>query len=141
MSATDIFLAAITIVLFIILAFKIYNNTKLMRGTANKSRSGKAEDLMHDFMDQPLLWAKLAKGIEASSPDEEMRISLMVNAAFQGFETQCEEAEAGDLDENEILALEEGVHRICGMPGVAKYLKDLKPDFSPRLISIIDKTP
>ncbi len=141
MSGIDIFAAAITIVLFIVLAYKIYNNTKLMRGTSKKSGSGKTDDMMHDFMDQPLLWAKLAKGIDASGPDEEVRISLMVNAAFQGFEAQCKEADAGSLDENDILALEEGVHRICAMPGVAKYLDDLKPDFSQRLLAIIEQTP
>lgn len=112
-----------------------------MRGTKEKSSSDKAEDFMQGFMDQPLLWAKLAKGIEASSPDEEVRMTLMVTAAFQGFESQCDEADAGDLEEGEILALEEAVHRICAMPGVAKYLEDLKPDFSQRLLAIIDQTP
>ena len=141
MSVIDIFAAAITIVLFIILAYKIYNNTKLMRGTAKKSGSGKADDIMHDFMDQPVLWAKLSKGMAASGADEELSMTLMVNAAFQGFEAQCQEADAVTLDENGILALEEGVHRICAMPGVAKYLDDLKPDFSQRLLTIIDQTP
>ncbi len=112
-----------------------------MRGTAKKSGKSKADDLMHDFMDQPVLWAKLAKGIAASGPDEELSMTLMVNAAFRGFESQCEAADAGNLDENGILALEEGVHRICAMPGVAKYLEDLKPDFSQRLLTIIDQTP
>ncbi len=139
MSSLDIFAAAITIVLFIILAFKIYNNTKQMRGTKEKSGSGKADDMMHDFMDQPVLWAKLSKGLEASGPDEELSMTLMVNAAFQGFEAQCEQADAGALDESEILALEEAVHRIVAMPGVEKYMADLKPDFSQRLLSIIDK--
>ncbi|MBT4362058.1 MAG: hypothetical protein HOD11_13945 [Candidatus Marinimicrobia bacterium] len=141
MSLIDLLAAAFTIVLFIILAYKIYNNTKQMRGTAKKSGSGKADDMMHDFMDQPVLWAKLSKGLEASGPDEELSMTLMVNAAFQGFQAQCEEADGGTLDENEILALEEGVHRICAMPGVAKYLEDLKPDFSQRLLAIIDQTP
>ncbi|NQV40778.1 MAG: hypothetical protein HQ506_00355 [Candidatus Marinimicrobia bacterium] len=141
MTPIDIFAAAITIVLFIILAYKIYNNTKLMRGTAKNSGSGKADDLMHGFMDQPVLWAKLAKGIEASGPEEELSMTLMVNAAFQGFEAQCEAADAGALDEKGILALEEGVHRICAMPGIGKYLDDLKPDFSQRLLTIIDQAP
>lgn len=141
MSLTDLFAGAVTVLLFIILAYKIYNNTKLMRGTSKKSGSGKADDLMHDFMDQPVLWAKLTKGIAASGPEEEVRMTLLVNAAFQGFEAQCEQADEGTLGEVDILALEEGVHRICAMPGVAKYLDDLKPDFSQRLLTIIDQTP
>lgn len=141
MGATDILAAAVTVVLFIVLAYKIYNNTKLMRGTLKKSGSGKADDMMQDFMDQPVLWAKLAKGIEASGPEEELSMTLMVNAAIQGFEAQCKEADAGTLDAKGILALEEAVHRICAMPGITKYLDDLKPDFSQRLLSIVDKTP
>jgi len=139
MDIVNIFVAVVSIGLFIILAYKIYNNTKQMRGTEKKSSTDKVEDFMHGFIDQPALWAKLAKGIAASTPDEEVRMSLMVNAAFQGFESQCEQAVAGTLDENEILALEEGVHRICAMPGVKKYMADLKAEFSPRLQLIIDQ--
>jgi len=129
----------VVIVLFIVLAYKIYKNTRMMRGTDEKSTHDTAEDYMHDFVDQPILWAKLAKGIEASSPDEEVSITLMLNAVFQGFESQCAEAEAGKLDDGEIQALEEAVHRICAMPGVQKHLADMKADLSPRLQSIIDQ--
>ena len=138
-STSDIFIAVFIVVLFMIIAYKIYNNTKLMRGTKEKSGSEKAEDFMHDFVDSPELWVKLAKGIDASTPDEEVRLSLMVHAAFQEFETQCEQADAGILEGVEVLALEEAVHRICAMPGVAKYLDDLKPDFSTRLLAIINQ--
>jgi len=139
MSTLDIFAAGITIVLFIVMGFKIYKNTKQMRGTEKKSRSNSPEALMHDFIDQPELWIKLAKGISATSPEEEVRLTLMVNAAFQGFESQCEQAEDGTLDDTGILALEEAVHRICAMPGVEKYLVNLKPDLSQRLQTIIDQ--
>ncbi len=135
----DILIIAVTIVLFVIMALKIYKNTKMMRGTEEKSGSDKSENYMHEFVDQPLLWVKLAKGIEANSPDEEVSMTLMVNAAFQEFETQCEQADTGELNENGILALEEAVHRICAMPGVTKYMEELIPDFSPRLKAIIDQ--
>ncbi len=138
-SVTDIFAGIITIVLFIILAYKIYKNSKMMRGTDKESGSGNPENFMHDFVDQPLLWVKLAKGIDASTPDEEVQMSLMVNAAFQEFEAQCTQADAGELEENGIIALEEGIHRICAMPGVEKYLDGLKSDFSPRLLAIVDQ--
>ncbi len=140
-SINDILIAVFALILFIILAYKIYKNTKLMRGTEEKSGSKKAEDFMHDFVDSPELWVKLAKGIEASSPDEDVRMSLMVNAAFQGFEAQCSQADTGILEEVDLLALDEAVHRICAMPGVQKYLADLKPGFSPRLQAIIEKKP
>lgn len=139
MGTIDIIAAGITIVLFIVMGFKIYKNAREMRGIEDKSRSNNPEDFMHEFIDQPELWIKLAKGIPASSPDEDVRLTLMVNAAFQEFETQCEQAEAGELEEGEIQALEEAVHRICAMPGVAKYLSDLKSELSPRLQMIIDQ--
>jgi len=138
MGMTDLLIAAIAIVLFIVLGRKLFNNAKQMRGT-DKKASHNPEDFMHEFIDQPELWIKLAKGIPASSPDEDVRLTLMVNTTFQEFENQCELAEAGELEDSEIQALEESVHRICAMPGVEKYLSDLKPDLSPRLKTIIDQ--
>lgn len=138
MGVMDILIAAVAVILFIILGNKIYQNTRQMRGTDQKSKSS-PEDFMHEFIDQPELWIKLAKGIPASSPEEDVQLTLMVNTTFQEFEGQCEKADAGTLEESEIQALEESVHRICAMPGIAKYLDDLKPDLSPRLKTIIDQ--
>lgn len=138
MNVMDLVIAAIAVLMFIILGSKIYKNTRQMRGTDKKSRSN-PEDFMHEFIDQPELWIKLAKGIPASTPEEDVQLTLMVNTTFQEFESQCEKADAGDLEENQILALEESVHRICAMPGVTKYLDDLKPYLSPRLQMIIDQ--
>lgn len=137
----DIFAAILAIILFIILGVKIYKNSKQMRGIEDKSSSHNPEDFMHDFVDQPELWIKLAKGIPASTPEEDVSLTLMVNSAFEGFEAQCQQADAGTLDETGVQALEEAVHRICAMPGVQKYLDDLKPDLSPRLQAIIEATP
>lgn len=111
----------------------------MMRGTDAASTHDTAEDYMQGFMEQPLLWAKLSKGIAASSPEEELSINLMLTAAFQGFEAQCKELDAGEMDEVEIQALEEAVHRICAMPGVQKYLEDMRADFSSTLQAIIDQ--
>jgi len=130
--------AAITIVLFIFLGYKIYQNKKMMRPAEEKSSKDKAEEIMHGFVDQPMLWVKLAKGEAAASPDEDVRMSLMVNAAFQEFEAQCARHESAALEAKELEALSESVSRICGMPGVHKYLNDIKPQLSQRLQSIID---
>ena len=133
---TDNIIVVVTIGLFVFLGYKIYVNKKLMRPAGSNSSKGKADDIMHG-LDKPELWVKLAKGEAAATPDEDMRMSLMVNAAFQGFETQC--AEADTLGEHEHEVLKASISRIVAMPGVDKYLSELKSKLSTRLQSIIDE--
>ena len=136
---TDLLAPFVTIVLFIILAYKIYKNTKMMRGTAEKSTEEKAEDFMHGFVDQPELWVKLAKGLKPESAEEDARMSLLVTATYRGYDAQCAQLDAGKMDAGQEEALHEAVHRICAMPGVGRYLPELKPQLSACLQKIINE--
>lgn len=140
MSYVDIIIVAITLILFVILGFKIWQNKNLMRGTAKPKKIETTEDFMHGFVDQPELWVKLAKGISPISPEEDASMSLMVGAAFQAFNEQCHNYEKGELDDSEAQALKESVFRIYSMPGVKKYWGDIMPDMSPCMLQFINES-
>ncbi len=140
MSYADLIIVGITLVLFVVLGYKIWQNKKLMLGTTKPKKVETTEDFMHDFVDQPELWVKLAKGIPPMSPEEDASMSLMVGAAFQGFNAQCSQYELGELDDSEVQALRESVVRIYSMPGVKKYWDDIQPDMSSCMLRFIDES-
>ena len=126
----------ITIILFIFLGYKIYQNTKLMRNSGSPSVKQKSEDMMHGFLDQTSLWAKLAKGELPSSPEEDVSMAMLVAAAVREFEAQCSEYEKGQMEEHDWEMLQESILNISSMLGVKKYWLELKPDMSDLLRSI-----
>ncbi|NQV30959.1 MAG: hypothetical protein HQ508_08730 [Candidatus Marinimicrobia bacterium] len=137
-SSFNIIITIISIILFVILGYKIWQNTKLMRTSGGSSLKEKSEDLMHEFLGQPLLWAKLAKGIQPDSPEENANMFMLVSAAIREYETQCSEYEKGLLEAHEWERVQESIASFTSMPGVKKYWLELKPEMSELLKSVVE---
>ncbi len=138
MGLLDVIVVIITLFLFVVVAYRFYQNTKQMRSSGKPVARDSAEDFMHDFVDQPELWVKMAKGEKPVSAEEDASMSLMVGTAFDGFNAQCTLYEKGELEDHDLEILRESILRIASMPGVAKYLEALKPQMSTCLRSIVD---
>ncbi|NQV49259.1 MAG: hypothetical protein HQ507_02090 [Candidatus Marinimicrobia bacterium] len=137
-SSYNLIIALVSIILFVILGYKIWQNTKLMRSSGVSSLKEKSENMMHDFLDQPKLWAKLAKGEQPDSPEENANMFLLVSAAVREFENQCSEYEKGLLEDHEWETLQESIASFTSMPGVKKYWLELKADMSVLLQSVVE---
>ena len=128
------------LVSLIYLAAQIRQNTKMMRSSAKQELTVATQNLIYKLIDNSDIWVKLTTGGEASSPEEDARMSLLVRAMLRGFEAQIYQYQAGLLEDDEWQALRAAIVAICALPGVAKYWEQLKPHMSERLRSVVEDT-
>ena len=133
------FVGAIAVVATLIyLAVQIRQNTRLMRSTVKQSLTEATQNVIFKLAENSDVWVKLTTGEKPSSPEEDVRMSLLVRATLRGFESQCYQYDAGLLEENEWHALRTAIEDICGLPGVRRYWAELKPHMSERLRVVVD---
>ena len=128
------------LVSLIYLAAQIRQNTKMMRSSAKQELTVATQNLIYKLIDNSDVWVKLTTGLEASSPEEDARMSLLVRAMLRGFEAQSYQYQAGLLEQDEWQAMRAAIVEICALPGVARYWELLKPHMSERLRSVVEET-
>jgi hypothetical protein len=131
--------AVAVLVSLIYLATQIRQNTKMMRSSAKQELTISTQNLIYKAIDNSDIWVKLTKGEQASSPEEDARMSLLVRAMLRGFEAQAYQYQAGLLEKDEWQALRAAIIGMCALPGVARYWEQLRPQMSQRLQSIVEE--
>jgi hypothetical protein len=122
----------------IYLAIQIRQNTRMMRSSAKQQLTAGSQNLIYKAIDNSDAWVKLTSGEQASSPEEDARMSLLVRAMLRGFEAQTYQYHAGLLEKDEWRALRAAIVGMCTLPGVAKYWEELKPHMSERLRTVVE---
>jgi hypothetical protein len=138
-SAVSEIVGAVAVVISLIyVAAQIRQNTKMMRATAKQSLTDASQSLIYTAIDKSEEWVKLTTGDDASTREEDARMSLLVRAMLRGFETQCYQYESGLLEDDEWRALRAAIKDLCSLPGFNKYWQQLKPHMSERLKKVVD---
>jgi hypothetical protein len=119
-------------------AIQIRQNTRMMRAAAKQSLTESSQAVIFKLAEHSDCWVKLVAGSEPATPDEDLRMELLVRAMLRGFEAQCYQNDAGLLEEDEWQALKSAIRNICGLPGVHKYWQRLRPFMSKRLQAVVD---
>jgi hypothetical protein len=138
-SAVSEIVGAVAVVISLIyVAAQIRQNTKMMRATAKQGLTEASQNLIYTAIDKSEEWVKLTTGDDASTREEDARMSLMVRAMLRGFESQCYQYESGLLEDDEWRALQAAIKDLCSLPGFNKYWQQLKPHMSERLKKVVD---
>lgn len=128
---------AVIVSLFYV-AVQIRQNTRVMRAAAKQSLTDSSQAYIYKLVDNSDIWLKLTKGVDAATPDEDVKMSLLVRAMLRGFEAQCYQYDAGLLEDDEWLALKSAITNICGLPGVQNHWLQHRPFMSKRLQGVVD---
>ncbi len=112
----------------------------MMRSSAKQELTVGTQNLIYKLIDNSDAWVKLTNGEQASSPEEDARMSLLVRAMLRGFEAQRYQYEAGLLEEDEWQTLRAAIVSICALPEVNKYWEQLKPHMSERLRLVVEES-
>ena len=138
-SAVSEIVGAVAVVISLIyVAAQIRQNTKMMRATAKQGLTEASQNLIYTAIDKSEEWVKLTTGDDASTREEDARMSLLVRAMLRGFESQCYQYESGLLEDDEWRALRAAIKDLCSLPGFNKYWQQLKPHMSERLKKVVD---
>jgi len=138
-SAVSEIVGAVAVVISLIyVAAQIRQNTKMMRATAKQGLTEASQNLIYTAIDKSEEWVKLTTGDDASTREEDARMSLMVRAMLRGFESQCYQYESGLIEDDEWRALQTAIKDLCSLPGFNKYWQQLKPHMSERLKKVVD---
>lgn len=137
-AVSEIVGAVAVVVSLIYVAAQIRQNTRMMRSTAKQSLTETTQQFLYMAIEKSEDWYKLVSGGEASTPEEDARMALIVRAMLRGFESQCYHYETGLLEEEEWQALRNTIRFGCRLPGASKYYEELKPQMSARLIKVVE---
>jgi len=138
-SAVSEIVGAVAVVISLIyVAAQIRQNTKMMRATAKQGLTEASQNLIYTAIDKSEEWVKLTTGDDASTREEDARMSLLVRAMLRGFESQCYQYESGLLEDDEWRALQAAIKDLCSLPGFNKYWQQLKPHMSEKLKKVVD---
>ena len=138
-SAVSEIVGAVAVVISLIyVAAQIRQNTKMIRATAKQGLTEASQNLIYTAIDKSEEWVKLTTGDDASTREEDARMSLLVRAMLRGFESQCYQYESGLLEDDEWRALQAAIKDLCSLPGFNKYWQQLKPHMSEKLKKVVD---